>query len=104
MSIGRAQLFIAMTRLLETEFLNMHSGIEDDYGQDENVIHADQFIRFFEEFWARGWIGEKRNGFFHNWARHAAGMIENITLQSQDWIDRNGERLEVLRYVRPEEL
>ncbi len=103
MSMGRSRLFVRMTRLLETEFLKMSSGIEDDQGQDEHSVNPEQFSRFFEAFWVEGWIGEKRSGFFHNWARHAAGMVENMTLESREWIDRNGERLEVIRHLRPDE-
>lgn len=103
MSMGRSRLFVSMTRLIETEFLKMFSGIEDDHGQDEHSINPGQFCRFFEAFWGEGWVGEKRSGLFHNWARHAAGMVENMTLESREWVDRNGERLDVIRYLRPDE-
>ena len=104
MSMGRSRLFVSMTRLLETAFLNMSSGIEDDHGEDEHFVNPQQFIRFFESFWSEGWMGEKEGGFFHNWARRSAGMIENITLESREWIDRNGERLIASRCMRPDEV
>lgn len=103
MPMGRSRLFVGMTRLLETDVLKMSSGIEDDQGQDEYSVNPEQFSRFFEALWVEGWIGEKRCGFFHNWARHAAGMVESMTLEAREWIDRNGERLEVIRYLRPDE-
>lgn len=98
-SMGRAALFVDITHLLE-KHLALPSGIANDPGNDEHVIDPDLFIAFFERFWDQGWLGEHRSGFLHGWAQHAAGMIENITRQSREWIDRNGEILEVRRYLR----
>ncbi|MFO0979012.1 MAG: hypothetical protein U0996_21565 [Planctomycetaceae bacterium] len=104
LSMGRAQLFFDMTKLLE-KHLECTSGIADDIGEDEHVINPGEFIKFFECFWQQhDWMGERQSGFYHAWAAIAAGMIENITLTPRRWVDRNGEVLTVNRYQRPDEV
>ena len=100
--VGHAKLFYDLAMVAEG-LLEMPSGIAADNGQDEHVVEAEQFMRFFERFWQEGWLGEKRGGLLYAWAQEAAGIIENITLTSKEWVDRNGEKLEVSRYLRWEE-
>ncbi len=101
MSNGRAKLFYKITHLIELQFLECSSGLQDDNGEDEYLIDAQQFLEFFEEFWQQGWLAEKQGGILYNWAQYAAGMIENITLQPKKWTDRNGDVLEIQRYQQP---
>ena len=101
-SMRHAKLFYDLAMVAE-KLLEMPSGVAADNGQDEHIIEAEQFMRFFDRFWQEGWLGEKRGGLLYAWAQEAAGMIENITLTSQDWVDRNGEKLEVKRFLRWEE-
>ena len=102
LSMGRAALFYDIALLLE-RYAGIPCGIAPDNGEDEHRIDTDLFISFFERLWDEGWLLEGRAGFLPDWAGHAAGMIENITLQSRRWVDRNGEELPVHRYQRPEE-
>lgn len=102
MSMGRAKLFVDMTRLLETKYIGLLSGIEDDHGNDEHYIDAVQFVAFFERVWSKNWLVNE-NGFAHNWARYAAGMIENIELEHRQWICADGIALKPIRYMRPDD-
>lgn len=95
MSTGRAKLFYEMTLLVEP-YVQLPSGVADDNGQDEHPVEAEAFLQFFERFWEIGWLGEK-HGLFHIWAQYAAGMVENISLEPREWVDRCGKRLSVLR-------
>lgn len=102
MSNGRAQLFLGIAKLLES-VVEMPCGIEEDNGRDEYYIHAESFLLFFEKVHASGWITDP-SGFVYGWACHAAGMIENITLTTKEWVCRDGSVLEIRRYLRPEDL
>ena len=102
MSIGRASLFYEISLLLE-RYVKRSCGIAPDNGNDEHQIDPEVFIAFFEEVWAQRWLGEAE-GFIHGWAAHAAGIIENITLQPRAWVDRRGVPLKVQRYLRDDEL
>jgi hypothetical protein len=102
-SMGRAALFYDIALLLE-RYVKMPCGIALDPGDDEHRVTASQFIPFFERVWNEGWITETGAGFLSGWAAHAAGIVENITLQPKQWIDRNGAVLTIRRYTRPDEL
>ena len=101
-SMGRASLFYDIALLLE-RYVNMPCGIASDPGDDEHRVIASQFVPFFERVWSEGWIAESEGGFLSGWAAHAAGIIENITLQPRQWVDRKGATLPVQRYMRPDE-
>ena len=102
MSMGRASLFYEIALLLE-RYVGHPCGIAPDDGSDVHRIDPEVFLAFFERFWAQGWLGEE-GGFIHGWAAHAAGMIENITLEPREWVDRKGVVLNVQRYLRDDEL
>ena len=102
-SMGRASLFYDIALLLE-RYVQLPCGIGPDPGDDEHRVDPSQFIPFFEQVWSQGWIAEVKGGFVSGWAAHAAGIVENITLQPKQWVDRNGEVLSVKRYLRPDEL
>ncbi|MEZ5427741.1 MAG: hypothetical protein R2747_15840 [Pyrinomonadaceae bacterium] len=102
MAMGRAALFYDIAVLLE-RYVGQSCGISVDNGMDEHEIDPDVFIAFFELVWKAGWIAEA-DGFIAGWASHAAGMIENITLEPRTWIDRDGVELKVARYLRNDEL
>jgi hypothetical protein len=102
MSNDRARLFFEVAKLLE-RYVGAPSGIEEDKGEDEYRIHADQFYRFFELVHAAGWITEPQS-FVAGWASYAAGMIENFTLSTRVWRCRDGSALKIQRYVRDDEL
>lgn len=97
-----AQAFFDQTQLLEG-YVNAPSGISPDFGENEHLIDPSLFEQFFELVWKADWLVEKQNGLFHPWARLAAGMLENITFQPRTLIDRNGEELLRIRYMRPDE-
>ena len=99
---SRTALFCDIARLLE-RYVGLPCGIAADSGEDEHRIDPALFIAFFERLWGEGWILES-HGFVSGWAAHAAGMIENITLCSRRWVDRNGNELSVKRYLRPDEI
>jgi hypothetical protein len=100
--MGRATLFFDIALLLE-RYVNMPCGIAPDAGDGEHKVIAAQFIPFFEQVWNEGWIAESKSGFLSGWAAHAAGIVENITLQPRQWVDRNGATLTIQRYTRPDE-
>jgi hypothetical protein len=102
MAMGRAALFYDIARLLE-RYVGLPCGISADDGADEHRIDPASFIAFFERLWGEGWVLES-HGFVSGWAAHAAGMIENITLGSRRWVDRNGNELSVQRYLRADEI
>jgi hypothetical protein len=101
-SMGRASLFYDIALLLE-KYVKMPCGISPDPGDDEHRVTASQFLPFFERVWSEGWLVEVDAGFLSGWAAHAAGIVENITLQPKQWVDRNGVILSIRRYSRPEE-
>ena len=101
MAMGRAAPFYDIARLLE-RYVGLPCGIAADGGQDEHRIDPASFIAFFERLWGDRWVLES-DGFVSGWAAHAAGMIENITLCSRRWVDRNGNELSVKRYLRPDD-
>lgn len=102
MAMGRAALFFDIARLLE-RYIDAPCGIAADEGEDEHRVDSASFIAFFERLWGEGWVLES-HGFVSGWAAHAAGMIENITLRPNRWVDRNGDELIARRYLRPDEL
>jgi hypothetical protein len=101
-SMDRAALFYDIALLLE-RYVQLPCGIAPDPGDDTHRIDASLFVPFFERVWNQGWLTDVRGGFLSGWAAHAAGIIENITLQLRRWVDRNGTELRVERYLRPDE-
>ena len=102
LGMGRAALFYDIASLLE-RYVDLPSGIAAENGEDEYLIDPTLFIAFFDRLWSDGWILEMDAGYLSGWAAHAAGMIENITLQTRRWVDRNGVELSIKRYLRPDE-
>jgi len=102
-SMDRAQLFYDIALLLE-RYVHLPCGIGPDPGDDEHRIDSTLFVPFFERVWSEGWLTDAQGGFLSGWATYAAGMIENISLQSHSWVDRHGVALSVQRYTRPDEI
>jgi len=100
--MGRSRAFYDLTKILES-YVDAPSGVSPDSGEDEHLIDPLLFEQFFELVWKTDWLAEKQSGLFYRWAQLAAGMLENITLQPRTWIDRNGEELQRVRYMRPDE-
>jgi hypothetical protein len=102
LSMGRAKLFYDIALLLE-RYVQLPCGITPDPGDDEHRIDPELFVLFFERVWSEGWLTDAHEGFISGWAAHAAGMIENIFLRPRSWVDRNGVKLSIQRYLRPDE-
>ena len=114
MGYKRSAHFCEIAWLLEPH-VGLSCGIHPDNGMDEYLIQSDLFLAFFERLWRTDsilesdgslptWVEHECECLFPHWAGLAAGMLENMTLQERDWIDRRGERLAVQRYLRPFEI
>ena len=96
-STNRAQIFYDMAAMLE-DHVGIFSGVQEHNGMDEHIVHAEQFVRFFNRLWENGWLVDHRSSMICGWTPWAAGIVENITLKPTNWIDRNGLVLPVQRY------
>lgn len=96
-STNRAQLFYDIAAILEGH-VGIFSGVQENKGVDEHIVHAEQFVRFFNRLWKNGWLVDNRSSMICGWTPWAAGIVENITLKSTNWVDRNGLLLPVQRY------
>lgn len=96
-STNRAQLFCDIAAILE-DYVGTFSGVQQHEGLDEHIVHAEQFVRFFKRLWKSGWLADSQNSIICGWTPLAAGIVENITLQPTNWIDRHGLVLPVQRY------
>lgn len=92
-----AILFFEIARLLE-EKLEQPCGLIDYSQEDEYGVDPTQFISFLERFMEFVWDGEGVE-YLYNWAEHAAGMVENITLEPRFWKNRHGPALFTIRYI-----
>ena len=100
-SNDRARLFHAITRLIE-HLVQTSSGLDADQGDDAYHLDVTQYVAFFERFWDEGWLSDQQTSFVAGWTPWAAGIYENITLESVRWIDRHGYELQSQRYVLDE--
>jgi len=102
-STDRALLFFDIAQLLE-KYVKQPCGVScNEYLADTMVVDATLFVAFFDKFWSCGWLGDSDSSFVYSWAEWAAGIVENITLQPTNWIDRKGKILKVQRYILDDE-